>query len=63
MLEVQWEGDYPTYYPYLWLRDNCQCEKCFHPFTKARKLLMQNLNLDAVPREVEVRATQITELR
>ena len=50
LIEVQWEGDYPTHYPYLWLRDNCQCDKCFHPFTKARKLLMKDLNLDSVPR-------------
>lgn len=25
-------------YPLIWLRDNCQCSKCFHAQTKSRSI-------------------------
>eukprot|EP00111_Clytia_hemisphaerica_P019423 TCONS_00057317-protein len=38
LLKVQWENGKENLYPYLFLRDHCQCPECFHPFTKSRKL-------------------------
>ena len=56
MLEAHWEDGEATRYPWVWLRDNCQCEKCFHEFTKARLILMKNLDVNVKPQKVEVRS-------
>ena len=53
-LETHWSGQCTAQYPYLWLRDNCTCPKCFHPFTKARLILMPDLQMDAKPANVKV---------
>ena len=33
-------------YPYVWLRENCQCPKCFHEDALGRLFLMSDLDLD-----------------
>jgi len=54
-LAVTWRDVARTsHFPYLWLRDNCQCGECFHPITKARLLKITNLKLDSVPVNVQV---------
>lgn len=36
-LQIDWEdGSAVSSYPYIFLRDNCQCEKCFHSTAKQR---------------------------
>ena len=39
----------PFRFPYVWLKDNCQCESCFHPVSKTRKILFQDLDPDIQP--------------
>ena len=39
-------------FPSIWLRDNCQCPKCFHPVSKARLVLMRENHLDIKPQTV-----------
>ena len=41
-------------FPFLWLRDNCQCEECFNPHSLARSFLMKDLRLDITPKSVKV---------
>ena len=41
------------HFPAIWLRDNCQCSKCFSKHAKARLVLMRNLDLDMIPTSVE----------
>ncbi len=48
-LVVNWsDGDRPTMdcFPFVWLRDNCQCPECFHPVSKGRLFLMRDLEVD-----------------
>lgn len=33
-------------FPFTWLRDNCQCEKCFHPHSEARIINCQQFNVN-----------------
>ncbi len=54
-LVVEWsDGGHPATdeFPFVWLRDNCQCTSCFHPVSKGRLFLMRNLNMDIRPKEV-----------
>ncbi|XP_059046936.1 gamma-butyrobetaine dioxygenase-like [Achroia grisella] len=39
-------------FPYVWLRDNCQCEMCFHQSARSRILDWSNFDLDVKPRDV-----------
>ena len=47
------EGMENHHFPAIWLRDNCQCSKCFSKHAKARLVLMRNLDLDMIPTNVE----------
>ncbi|XP_047487532.1 gamma-butyrobetaine dioxygenase-like [Penaeus chinensis] len=54
MLKIHW-GDCKTdIYPFIWLRDNCQCPQCFDSSTLSRKILLQDLSRDVHPTAVEV---------
>jgi len=53
-LEVTWNDGERTSYPYIWLRDNCQCSTCFHSTTLARRLLFHNIDFNVMPINVEV---------
>ncbi|XP_074649433.1 gamma-butyrobetaine dioxygenase-like [Tubulanus polymorphus] len=53
-VDVTWNDDSVTSYPYVWLRDNCQCSKCFHPTTKSRQVLMMDLDPKIEPKQVQV---------
>ena len=57
MLEVNWAAaTHPSKFPFVWLRDNCQCEKCHHPISHARNFYMKDLVLDITPVDVDVSA-------
>lgn len=53
---VHWEDGSESLYPSVWLRDNCQCPDCFLHSAKARKLLLENLDID-----IEVKDVILTE--
>ena len=56
-LEVTLAGyDRPHHFPWVYLRDCCTCEKCYHPVSKARLSLMKNLDVNIKPQTVEVEA-------
>lgn len=42
-------------YPYVWLRENCQCPTCFQEDAIARLFLVDDLDLNIQPKEVQVR--------
>ena len=54
MIELKWHTGEKMLFPYIFLRDSCQCESCFHPFTKARLILMKDLKVDSFPTELQV---------
>ena len=35
-LQIDWENGTTSSYPYIFLRDNCQCDKCYHGTAKQR---------------------------
>ena len=39
-------------FPYVWLRDNCQCPECFHPVSQGRLLLLNDLDVEVTAAEV-----------
>ncbi|NXL92114.1 BODG dioxygenase, partial [Alectura lathami] len=52
LIRVQWEDGSESRYPCVWLRDNCQCPRCFLRSAKARRLLFEELDVDIVAKEV-----------
>ncbi|XP_071533113.1 gamma-butyrobetaine dioxygenase-like isoform X1 [Panulirus ornatus] len=54
MLQVCWAEGGMDLFPYVWLRDNCQCPSCFHPTTLSRKISMEDLNLDIIPTSIQM---------
>nr|XP_056707455.1 gamma-butyrobetaine dioxygenase [Euleptes europaea] len=51
---VHWEDGSQSLYPSVWLRDNCQCPDCFLHSAKARKLPLENLDVNIVAKNVTV---------
>lgn len=41
-------------YPLVWLRDNCQCEKCFHAATNSRIIQWDSFSVNVKAKSVEV---------
>lgn len=54
MLKVQWGDGGEDVFPYIWLRDNCQCPKCFHPVSLARRVMLKDLSLSVNCADVKV---------
>ena len=54
LLDVTWSCGDVTSYPYVWLRDNCQCSMCYNSASKSRSSLLHDLPLDAHPTECSV---------
>ena len=46
-------------YPAVWLRDNCQCSRCYNKHANARLLLMKDLDVDVKPDRVSVQDNQV----
>ncbi|XP_066556883.1 gamma-butyrobetaine dioxygenase [Amia ocellicauda] len=46
LVSVQWEDGSSSLYPFVWLRDNCQCPHCFLRSARARSLLLTELDVD-----------------
>uniref|UniRef100_A0A6I8PEZ6 gamma-butyrobetaine dioxygenase n=1 Tax=Ornithorhynchus anatinus TaxID=9258 RepID=A0A6I8PEZ6_ORNAN len=46
MVRVHWEDGGESLYPAVWLRDNCQCCDCYLNSAKARKLLIEALDIN-----------------
>ena len=53
-VELKWNGNETNQYPYLWLRDNCQCPSCYNASSMSRRLLMRQLDPKSAPAEIKV---------
>ncbi|XP_007885855.1 gamma-butyrobetaine dioxygenase [Callorhinchus milii] len=51
-ITVRWEDGSESLYPYVWLRDNCQCSQCFLHSAKARKFPIADLDVNVVAEKV-----------
>lgn len=43
-------------YPFVWLRDNCQCEECFHKTSLSRIINWEKFDISVSPKNVEVQS-------
>ena len=41
-------------YPWMWLRDNCQCSECYEPISHCRIINLTEWELNIRPKEVSV---------
>lgn len=51
---IQWEDGTESFYPFVWLRDNCQCPDCFLDSAKARKLPFEKLDVNTGVKNVDL---------
>ncbi|XP_035663162.1 gamma-butyrobetaine dioxygenase-like [Branchiostoma floridae] len=56
MVEVEWSDGGVSRFPYIWLRDNCQCPQCFKRDSRCRLILMSDLDVNVSPVRVESQA-------
>lgn len=54
MMQVEWRSGGTDMFPYVWLRDNCQCPACFHPVSRSRSLTLAHLSLSVTPSTTQV---------
>ncbi|MPC53614.1 Gamma-butyrobetaine dioxygenase [Portunus trituberculatus] len=54
ILKVRWASGDVDSYPYLWLRDNCQCTKCFHPMSQSRRVMLKDLSLSLNCKDIKL---------
>lgn len=52
-LEVNIENNLEKF-PFVWLRDNCTCDKCYHKESKSRIINWSDFNIDVKAKYVEV---------
>ena len=53
-LQIDWENGDIASYPYIFLRDNCQCDQCFHATAKQRLFdTALKVPLDIKPESIE----------
>ncbi|KAG8510798.1 Gamma-butyrobetaine dioxygenase [Galemys pyrenaicus] len=46
LMQILWHDGAESLYPAVWLRDNCQCPDCYLDSAKARKLLIEVLDVN-----------------
>ncbi|XP_027708423.1 gamma-butyrobetaine dioxygenase isoform X2 [Vombatus ursinus] len=46
LVQIHWDDGEESLYPAVWLRDNCQCPCCYLDSAKARKLLIEALDVN-----------------
>lgn len=53
VLSYQREDHKQSCFPFVWMRDNCQCENCFHLQSQARKINCETFDVNAEPIEAK----------
>lgn len=46
LMQILWQDGTESFYPAVWLRDNCQCPHCYLDSAKARKFLVESLDVN-----------------
>lgn len=46
LMQILWQDGAESFYPAVWLRDNCQCPDCYLHSAKARKLVVEALDVN-----------------
>ncbi|XP_048644474.1 gamma-butyrobetaine dioxygenase isoform X3 [Marmota marmota marmota] len=53
LMQILWNDGTESLYPAVWLRDNCQCSDCYLDSAKARKLLLETLDVNIGIKDLE----------
>ncbi|XP_068238020.1 gamma-butyrobetaine dioxygenase-like [Palaemon carinicauda] len=53
-IEVAFGDKTRSLYPHVWLRENCQCHQCFNGDAIARVILVDELDLNIKPKEIQL---------
>lgn len=54
LLQVEWDDGSYCFYPFTWLRDNCQCPLCMLQSAQARRLLLTDLDVHTGMDQVQI---------
>ncbi|KAI5088678.1 gamma-butyrobetaine dioxygenase isoform X1 [Silurus meridionalis] len=54
LLQVEWDDGSYSFYPFTWLRDNCQCPLCMLQSAQARRLLLTDLDVHTGMDQVQI---------
>ena len=54
LLDIELNPDTSSQFHYVWLRDNCGCEQCFHPDTNERLLVTHCIAEDIAPQSASI---------
>lgn len=54
LLQVEWDDGSYSFYPFTWLRDNCQCPLCMLQSAQARRLLLTDLDVHTGLDQVQI---------
>jgi gamma-butyrobetaine dioxygenase len=58
-LEVHWPSGRVSHMPYLWLRDNCQCEQCRVAQTTEKRFMISDVPVDLSPLAVSLKGGKL----
>ena len=56
---IYWKDGQHDEYSGVWLRDNCQCPKCYNVAAKNRLMLMQDLDVNIKPVKIASNECQV----
>lgn len=56
---IHWKDAQHDEYSWVWLRDNCQCLKCYNVVAKNRMMLMQDLDVNIKPLKIATNEYQV----
>ncbi|KAK3528435.1 hypothetical protein QTP86_034248 [Hemibagrus guttatus] len=54
LLQLEWDDGSYSFYPFTWLRDNCQCPLCMLQSAQARSLLLTDLDVHTGMDQVQI---------
>ena len=60
VLSVLWNNQQEEQYPAVWLRDNCQCSKCYQASALGRLHLMKNVEPDINFEKLSIKNNEVT---
>ena len=58
-VHIHWKDGQHDEYSGVWLRDNCQCPKCYNVAAKNRMMLMQDLDVNIKPLNIASNEYQV----
>jgi len=58
-LVVNWKNSPSDQFPFVWLRDNCQCSQCFDSSSQSRTINLSLFKTDIQPRHADIKNSEV----